>query len=74
MRAYPITVIISIILGLTSNEAKGQHLRTVAGMTDDKAIVEAINEYGKFDNWCAREIKESSLIGGETAQRLTLKM
>ena len=43
MRAYPITVIISIILGLTSNEAKGQHLRTVAGMTDDKAIVEAIN-------------------------------
>lgn len=67
MRAYPITVIISIILTLTSSQANGQHLRTVAGMTDDKAIVQAINEYGKFDNWCAREIKESSLIGGETA-------
>jgi hypothetical protein len=29
-------------------------------------IVEMINEYGKFDNWCRREIKESSLIGGDT--------
>lgn len=27
-------------------------------------IVRKINEYGKFDNWCQREIKESSLIGG----------
>ena len=29
-------------------------------------IVKKINEYGKFDAWCQREIKESSLIGGNT--------
>ena len=29
-------------------------------------IVLKINEYGKFDNWCQREIKESGLIGGNT--------
>ena len=28
-------------------------------------VVELINEYGKFDSWCAREVKESALIGGE---------
>ena len=27
-------------------------------------VVRKINEYGKFDRWCQREIKESSLIGG----------
>lgn len=29
-------------------------------------VVERINEYGNFDRWCVREIKESSLIGGQT--------
>ena len=29
-------------------------------------IVKKINEYGKLDAWCQREIKESSLIGGNT--------
>ena len=30
------------------------------------AIVKMINSYGKFDNWCVREIKESGIIGGDT--------
>ena len=29
-------------------------------------VVNLINEYGKFDTWCRREIKESALIGGQT--------
>ena len=29
-------------------------------------IVRQINEYGKFDSWCRREVKESGLIGGNT--------
>ena len=29
-------------------------------------VVKLINEYGKFDQWCRREIKESALIGGNT--------
>ena len=29
-------------------------------------VVSLINEYGKFDKWCRREVKESSLIGGQT--------
>lgn len=29
-------------------------------------LVRKINEYGKFDSWCQREIKESGLIGGST--------
>ena len=29
-------------------------------------VVGLINEYGKFDNWSVREIKESGLIGGKT--------
>ena len=29
-------------------------------------VVERINEYGKFDRWCVREIKESGIIGGQT--------
>ena len=29
-------------------------------------IVRKINEFGKFDTWCQREIKESALIGGAT--------
>ena len=29
-------------------------------------IVALINDYGTFDRWCVREIKESGLIGGNT--------
>ena len=29
-------------------------------------VINLINEYGKFDSWCRREIKESALIGGKT--------
>ncbi len=67
MRAYPIAGIMCLIMAMSGTEAKGQQLRTVAGMTEDKAIVEAINSYGRFDNWNVREIKESALIGGDTA-------
>ena len=27
--------------------------------------VDLINEYGDFDRWCAREVKESGIIGGK---------
>lgn len=29
-------------------------------------IIDEINLYGRFDNWSCREIKESSIIGGQT--------
>ncbi|MGN1038178.1 MAG: PCMD domain-containing protein [Mailhella sp.] len=29
-------------------------------------MVKLVNEYGTFDKWCMREIKESGLIGGKT--------
>lgn len=32
----------------------------------DKEKIRLINSYGKFDNWCVREIKESGAIGGKT--------
>ena len=28
-------------------------------------IIKAINDYGTFDRWCSREVKESNLIGGQ---------
>ena len=31
-----------------------------------ESIIQKINEYGRFDDWCVREIKESGLIGGHT--------
>lgn len=31
-----------------------------------KDVLEMINGYGTFDQWCVREIKESGLIGGNT--------
>ncbi|MCQ2115224.1 MAG: PCMD domain-containing protein [Bacteroidales bacterium] len=33
---------------------------------DNEKIVRQINQYGTFDHWCVREIKESGLIGGKT--------
>ncbi len=29
-------------------------------------VVKAINDFGKFDSWCLREVKESGIIGGQT--------
>ena len=29
-------------------------------------VVNRINEYGKLDRWCVREITESNIIGGAT--------
>ncbi len=29
-------------------------------------VVKTINEVGKFDDWCMREVRESSIIGGQT--------
>lgn len=37
-----------------------------SGLKAQSGIVESINEYGKFDRWCLREIKESGIIGGRT--------
>ncbi len=31
-----------------------------------ESVVRNINEIGKFDKWCMREVKESGLIGGKT--------
>lgn len=31
-----------------------------------ESVVRLINETGRFDNWCVREIKESAIIGGQT--------
>ena len=31
-----------------------------------ESVVRAINEGGRFDEWCVREIKESGIIGGRT--------
>ena len=28
-------------------------------------VIQAINNYGTFDKWCTREVKESDLIGGQ---------
>ena len=30
-----------------------------------ESIVKAINEFGRFDNWCVREVRESGIIGGQ---------
>lgn len=35
-------------------------------MRAQEDVVKLINEYGKFDSWCRREVKESGLIGGNT--------
>lgn len=29
-------------------------------------VVDRINEYGKLDRWCVREVKESDILGGKT--------
>lgn len=37
-----------------------------SGLGAQESIVRKINEVGRFDNWCVREVKESGLIGGQT--------
>lgn len=34
----------------------------------DQKTIDAINNYGDFNRWCVREVKESGLIGGATKQ------
>lgn len=41
-------------------------LAICADMPAQDDVVRKINEYGTFDRWCQREIKESGLIGGAT--------
>ena len=36
------------------------------GLRAQESVVRMINETGRFDNWCVREIKESAIIGGQT--------
>ena len=36
------------------------------GLRAQESVVRLINETGRFDNWCVREIKESAIIGGQT--------
>ena len=38
---------------------------TFAAYAQDQ-VVSQINEYGRFDSWCVREIEESAIIGGGT--------
>ena len=39
-----------------------------ANLNAQTNIVASINEYGKFDHWSIREVKESAIIGGHTKQ------
>ncbi|MGM9736551.1 MAG: PCMD domain-containing protein [Candidatus Cryptobacteroides sp.] len=50
-----LTICSSCILALSS-----------ATMSAQDDVVKLVNEYGTFDRWCVREIKESGLIGGRT--------
>jgi hypothetical protein len=38
----------------------------VSGLNAQENIVRSINETGRFDRWCVREVKESGIIGGQT--------
>ena len=38
----------------------------VPSVDAQESIVKKINEVGRFDNWCVREVKESGIIGGQT--------
>ena len=40
--------------------------RSIAPASED--ILDSINEYGTFDRWSVREVKESGIIGGKVAQ------
>ena len=66
MKPSYLSAIICIALALSASEIKAQN-RIIAGVEGDEAIANAINDYGTFDKWCVREIKESALLGGDTA-------
>lgn len=36
------------------------------GIMAQESLVRMINEAGKFDHWCVREVRESGIIGGNT--------
>lgn len=36
------------------------------GVNAQESVVRQINEIGRFDRWCLREVKESAIIGGQT--------
>ena len=40
---------------------------SAANVDAQQSVVDAINKYGTFDSWSMRQIKESGIIGGETA-------
>lgn len=40
---------------------------SAANVHAQQSVVDAINKYGTFDSWSMRQIKESGIIGGETA-------
>ena len=66
MKASHISAIICMACSIFGHGLKAQQ-RVIAGVKGDEAIVNAINDYGTFDRWCVREIKESALLGGDTA-------
>lgn len=41
-------------------------LSSAVGAGAQEDVVKKINDYGTFDRWCVREIKESGIIGGAT--------
>ena len=41
-------------------------LTVATGLQAQESIVRKINDIGRFDNWCLREVKESGIIGGQT--------
>lgn len=41
-------------------------LLCTAALHAQDSVVRQINEIGKFDKWCLREVKESGIIGGQT--------
>ena len=41
-------------------------LMACADLQAQEDIIRQINEYGRFDSWCRREVKESGLIGCDT--------
>ena len=66
MKSSIVSALILAVMTMSGYEIKAQN-RTIAGVKGDEAIVKAINECGTFDRWCVREIKESVLLGGDTA-------
>ena len=41
-------------------------LYVAPGLRAQENVVRKINDFGRFDDWCLREVKESGIIGGKT--------